>query len=437
MVLILFTFLLFHQADKMVISPLVTPIMEEFQINEAQMGAISSLALVVAAFLYPFWGYFYDRHARPKALALTSLIWGITTSLSAVAPNFRAFMITRASTGIDDSSHSGLYSLLSDYFGPKLRGRLYGFMHTAGPLGFMLGTILATTLGRRIGWRNVFLVTGGVGVVTAFLIFFIIRDPPRGSAEPELRDLKDFDEYRINWPAVRDLLKNRSLLLLTLQGFFGVIPWNVLTFWFFRYLETERGYTSGQSMLAMLVVITSISLGFLFGGNLGDRLFERFKLGRVAVAGAGIVAGAVLFYLTLTLPIHRSQLFLVLIGLTGFSMSVPSPNVTAILHDITLPEVRSMAGSLRKLFEDGGTAVAPFLAGVIATKYSLGSALLVMCTAAWLIGLGLFWPMLRILPQDIDNLRETMRERAVQETMEPNGAADLDLHISPQKYGKM
>jgi len=176
--LILFIFMLFHQADKMVISPLVTPIMEEFQINEAQMGAISSLALVVASLLYPFWGYFYDRYARPKAIALTSLIWGITTSLSALAPNFRIFMITRASTGIDDSSHPGIYSLLSDYFGPQLRGKIYGLMHIAGPMGFMLGTILATTLGKIIGWRNIFVITGSIGVLISILIFFGIHETP-------------------------------------------------------------------------------------------------------------------------------------------------------------------------------------------------------------------------------------------------------------------
>ncbi len=414
--LILFTFLLFHQADKMVISPLVTPIMEEFQINEAQMGAISSLALVVAAVLYPFWGYFYDCYARPKALALTSLIWGITTSLGAFSPNFRTFMLARASTGIDDSSHPGIYSLLSDYFEPKLRGKIYGLMHTAGPMGFMLGTILATTLGQKIGWRNIFIVTGGVGIVIAFLIFFGIRETPRGGSEPELRDFQEISEYRIDWQAVRNLFKNKSLFLITLQGFFGIFPWNILTFWFFRYLETERGYTSQQSMMTMLIAIAALSVGFLVGGNLGDVFFKRFPLGRVFVAGVGMVAGAVFLYLTFLIPVERTDLFFVLMGFTGFSMAIPSPNVTAILHDIIPPEARSTAGSIRKLFEDGGSAVAPFLAGVIATKFSLHQAILVISIAAWAMCLALFAPLAYLVPRDIEALRETMRERAAQET---------------------
>lgn len=55
-VAVMFTFVLLHQADKLLIGPLTTPIMAEFKINEAQMGAVSSLAVLVAAVLYPLWG---------------------------------------------------------------------------------------------------------------------------------------------------------------------------------------------------------------------------------------------------------------------------------------------------------------------------------------------------------------------------------------------
>jgi len=412
---ILFVFLLFHQDDKMVISPLVSPIMEEFQVNEAQIGAISSLAIVVASLLYPLWGYFSDRYARPVLLALASLIWGGTTTLSAVAPNFRTFMVARASTGIDDSSYPGLYSLLSDYIGPEIRGKVYGFMQMSGPLGFMLGTILATSLGTIWGWRKVFIITGVIGVVVAALIFFVVKDRPRGKSEPELRNLEDIKPYRIDWGVVRGLFKNRSMILLMAQGFFGVFPWNVLTFWFFRYLETERGYTSQQAMLTMLVAIAALSGGYFLGGNVGDVIFRRYPRGRVATAGIGVLAGMLFLSATLLLPVERYGLFLGLMALTGLTMSIAPPNVMATVHDITLPEVRSTAQSVRKLFEDGGAAVAPFLAGVIAMSYSLHTAILAICVGAWLIS-ALFFVILAVfVPEDISALRIMMRDRAERE----------------------
>ena len=74
--------MLFQQAERLVIGPLTTPIMDEFKINEAEMGLVFSGALIVGAILYPVWGYLYDRFARTKLLALAALIWGATTWLS-------------------------------------------------------------------------------------------------------------------------------------------------------------------------------------------------------------------------------------------------------------------------------------------------------------------------------------------------------------------
>lgn len=117
--------------------------MKEFGITKTQMGAVSTVALVVAAALYPVWGYLYDRYARARLLALASFLWGGTTWLNALAPNYSTFLVTRASTGIDDSSYPGMYSLLSDYFGPRVRGKIFGIIQLAQPLGFLVGTVLA------------------------------------------------------------------------------------------------------------------------------------------------------------------------------------------------------------------------------------------------------------------------------------------------------
>ena len=179
-VVVFFAFMLLHQADKLLIGPLTTPIMEAFGINEAQMGAVVTGALIVDALLYPVWGYLYDRFARNKLLALASLIWGSTTWLSAIAPTYGTFLVTRATTGIDDSSYPGLYSLISDYFGPEMRGRIYGLLQLAQPVGYMLGMLLGLLLSGALGWRGIYYLTGSIGVVLAAVIFFGIRDVPRG-----------------------------------------------------------------------------------------------------------------------------------------------------------------------------------------------------------------------------------------------------------------
>jgi MFS family permease len=261
-VVVFFIFMLLHQSDKLLIGPLTTPIMETFGIDEVQMGAVFTGALLVGAFLYPLWGYLYDRYTRSKLLALASFIWGSTTWLSAIAPTFPTFVVTRATTGIDDSSYPGMYSLISDYFGPGMRGKVYGILQLAQPLGYMIGLLAATLLSGVLGWRGVFYITGSLGLVLAVVIFFGVKEAPRGGAEPEMAGLDQVGVYKFDRKIAAGLFRKRSLLLLFAQGFVGVFPWQVITYWFFRYLETERFYDAQQVPSATGSLSTPRAAGF-------------------------------------------------------------------------------------------------------------------------------------------------------------------------------
>jgi len=115
---------------------------------------------------------------------------------------------TRASTGIDDSSYPGLYSLIADYFGPKVRGKIYGILQLTQPIGYLIGMVMALILGGLIGWRSVFYITGSLGILLAVVIFFGVKEVPRGKGEPELEGLGEvIGLYPFDWKIARDLFK--------------------------------------------------------------------------------------------------------------------------------------------------------------------------------------------------------------------------------------
>jgi len=414
--LVFFAFMLLHQADKLLIGPLTTPIMETFGIDEAAMGAVFSGAIVVSVILYPLWGYLYDRYARNKLLALAAFIWGSTTWLSALVPAnmFPLFVATRASTGIDDSSYPGLYSLISDYFGPHLRGKVYGLLQLTAPIGYILGMVLAMVLVDALGldWRLVFIITGSVGLLVAVVIFFGVREAPRGQAEPEMAGLEEVGVYKFNMRLALGLFRKRSMLLLFAQGFFGVFPWNVITYWFFRYLETERGFDPGQVLLTMVIAVLVLAAGYPVGGALGDWAFKRTPRGRAIVATIGVLSGAVLLFITMSIPAANVPLFIVSLAVTALFMPFAAPNVISTVYDVTEPEVRSTALAIENFVENFGAASAPALAGLIAVSSSLYTAILVICISTWLICAVLLAATAYLLPTDVRNLRQVMQKRA-------------------------
>jgi len=414
-VAIFFTFMLLHQCDRLLIGPLTTQIMNTFNINEAQMGAVVTGALIVAAVLYPVWGYLYDRYARSKLVAAASFIWGSTTWLSAIAPTYGAFLATRATTGIDDSCYPGVYSLVADYFGPQVRGKVYGLLQLSGPLGYMMGMVLGLLLSGAVGWRGIYYITGSLGVVLSVLIFFGVREVPRGKSEPELADLEQLTIYRFDWKTALGLFKKRSLILLFVQGFFGVFPWNVITYWFFRYLETERGYSSGAVFTTMSAAVLVLTFGYFVGGAAGDFFFRRTPRGRALVAMTAVLTGAILLVITLSVPAENQVLFMVLLCITALFIPIAAPNVVSTVYDVTLPEVRSTALAVQYFIESAGAALAPLMAGLIAVRSSLHNAILLICVSTWVLCSMFFAVVAYLVPHDIETLRGQLRERAERE----------------------
>jgi len=417
-------FMLLHQTDKLLIGSLQIPVSETFQLNDFQWGLINSGALIVGTILYPIWGYLYDRYSRPKLLALASFIWGATTWMSSIVKTYAGFLTTRASTGIDDSSYPGLYSLVCDYFAPKVRGKVYGVLQLTQPLGYLLGMVLALMVAPLLGgvipgmegWRTIFIMTGALGILMSLLIFFGIREIPRGKSEPEFQNMEEMGQIKFSWPSLKNALKKKTMWFVFLQGFAGVFPWNVITYFFFGYLMTERGYDNDAVLMTMAPIVLILAAGYYVGGALGDWMFKRTLKGRIIVSSAGVILGAFFLFLALRTPIEARTTFFIFMSLTALFMPFSSPNVISTVFDISLPEVRSSAQAVEYFVENSGAALAPTIAGAIAlSSGSKEYAIMVVCITAWVLCFLLYFGALFTVDKDIHSLHAQLAERAEKE----------------------
>jgi sugar phosphate permease len=124
------------------------------------------------------------------------------------------------------------------------------------------------------------------------------------------------------------------------------------------------------------------------------------------------MTGAVMLIITMNVPLENQGLFTAMLMLTALFIPFASPNVISTVYDITLPEVRSTALAVQYFIENGGAALAPLLAGVIAVNYSLHTAILVICVTTWIMGAILLGATAYLVPHDIKTLRNQMAERA-------------------------
>ncbi len=411
-VIIFFLFMLLHQTDRLLIGPLTSDIMADFQLSESEMGSIFTFSLILGSVFYPIWGYLFDRFARPKILAAASFIWGMTTWLSAAAPTAGLFTLSRASTGIDDSSYPGIASLISDYFPPDRRSGIFGFLQITIPLGYLTGLYLAMTMRITVGWRLLYVLTGLIGIVMAVLIRVGVREVPRGSSEPELKGVEIPSTKIPGWNQFISLLRIPTLRTLFLQGAIGVFPWQVITFWSFRYLEIDRGLSSDTITSVMTPAVLMIALGYFVGGVLGDAAYRKDPRGRLFIALLGVIFGAGLLSVTLNISLENPLLFQVFLSMTCFFIPLASPNIATAVYDVVLPEIRSSATSIQYFLGNLGSAFAPLIAGIIAEKSSLQTAILTISLASWGLSALILAYGIKHLPSDMANLRSILSKRA-------------------------
>ena len=244
------------------------------------------------------------------------------------------------------------------------------------------------------------------------VIFFGVKDVPRGQSEPELAQMEISGSYHFDWKIARDLFKKPSLRLLFIQGFFGVFPWNAITIWFFYYLGSERGFSPDTQLIVMVIAVLILAAGYPIGGALGDYFFKRDRRGRLIVSMIGVLLGAIFLYFTLNIPIENVALFTILLGATAIFMPFASPNVVSTVYDITLPEVRSTAVSIQYFIESLGAATAPAIVGYIADQTTLKNAFLLICISTWILCAIFFFFTSKYIKHDVDILRNEMSLRA-------------------------
>jgi MFS family permease len=342
------------------------------------------------------------------------LIWGATTWLNAIVRTYTGFLITRASTGIDDSSYPGIFTLIADYFGPTQRGKVYGILQLTQPLGFLAGLILGQLVAPMIGgWRSVFYITGGLGLFVALLIYFGVKEMPRGKAEPEFENMTEMQSFKFSWAEAREIFKKKTMWFIFLQGFAGMFPWNVITFFFFGYLETERGYDPGAIVGTMAPVVLILAAGHFIGGSLGDALFKRTKRGRIIISSIGVLLGAIFLYIAMTTPLDQPNQFFIFMCLTALFMPLSSANVIATVYDVTVPEVRSSAQAIEYFVENFGAAAAPAFTGwLILTTNDKTFSIMAICIVAWLLCFVFYLGALFTIENDTQHLRTQMADRA-------------------------
>jgi len=189
----------FNFIDRQILTILAEDLKADLNISDSDIGFLYGTAFAVFYSVVGIpMGKLADTWNRKNLISLGLAFWSLMTFLSGTAKSFLSLSIYRFGVGIGESSASpASYSLLSDYFSPKVRATVLSIyasgLYIGSGIGIFIGGLIVDNWNEAFpiiseapfglkGWQVAFMAVGLPGILLA-LITWQIKEPPRGLSE--------------------------------------------------------------------------------------------------------------------------------------------------------------------------------------------------------------------------------------------------------------
>jgi len=359
------------------------PVMGQyFSMTAVQLSWVAmSFLLSSAVFLVPL-GRLADLVGRVKIFVYGTLIVSVSSFLCAWSVTTELLIASRVLQSIGSAMMFGTnMAIITSVFPPNQRGKAIGINVTAVYLGLSLAPLLGGFLTQSLGWKSIFWISGGLGLLVGLtaLMLLRIRTAERGPEPFDMRGallyvvamslfmfglsrLPDFSAIILTliggilllafgWIELRTaspvfnmhlLLKNRVFGLSNLAALINYATTFAVTFILSLYLQYIIGLSPRDAGMLLVVQPGLMAIVASFSGKLSDRI----QPGRIASAGMVVItAGLVLL---LFLKEDTSTVYLItslfLMG-TGFGL-FSSPNTNAIMSSVDKPQLGTASATV-------------------------------------------------------------------------------------------
>src|SRR5690606_7243906 len=182
---VLFLVYLVNFVDRQILSILANDIKADLALDDAQLGFLygTAFAIFYALFGIPL-GRLADSWSRTRLLAVGLTLWSGMTVLSGFAKNLGTLTFARIGVGVGEASAAPCsYSLISDWFPPRMRGTALGIysagLFTGSGLSLLIGGLIVENWNAAwpaggplglVGWQAAFVAVGLPGLLLALWV---------------------------------------------------------------------------------------------------------------------------------------------------------------------------------------------------------------------------------------------------------------------------
>ena len=379
MVSLLFLAVLINYIDRGNLSVTAVPLMKEFSIGPAGMGALLGAFFWTYSLMQIPAGWLVDRFGIRWTYAAGFLLWSLVSAGVGWAHSFTAIFALRLLLGVGEAiSAPSTMAYIRRNFSDDQQG-LPTAVYLAGMMiGPAFGAFFGGAIITQVGWRLLFIVTG-LGALVWLIPWFLCIPPGKG---PKAAAPLQAQAMRFPW---RRLLASKIFWGLTVGSFFYSYFWYFCVTWVPSYLVMAHGFSFLKMGAYTAVPLLGMAAVSATCGRLADRIIARTGrplLVRKVFVCTGFILGSSILLLLVTKS-SAAVLATLLFSLMG--IGVASANFWALTQTASPPGIIGRVIGYQNMIANFAGVAAPMLTGfLVGESKNFHLAIMVAGGALWI-----------------------------------------------------
>lgn len=379
-----------NYVDRFLPGVLAEPIKNDLALSDTAIGVINGFGfLIVYAVVGIVIARFADRGMFGAVIAGCLTLWGSMTMLGGAVQSGLQLALTRVGVAVGEAgSTPAAHAYVARNFIPEKRSAPLAVITMSIPVASAASLLGGGLLAQSMGWRVAFVVMGGISVLLAPLVLWVV------GIRQKLPAVTPRDQAATpNW---WDLLRKPSFLAMVGGTALVSAAGYSLTTFAPAFLMRTRGMSIGEVGVEYGLATGLLGvLGLIVVGRIADRLANRdprWLLWIVVILIATLLPASVLAFVVA----DRTACVWLLALAYVIGTAYLAPSIAAIQR-LVLPEQRATASAIFLFFNATLGAVGPFLTGVISDALTadlgpqaLGRALLILVPSMQLVAVGCY-----------------------------------------------
>ena len=264
--------------DRQTLPVAVSAIARDIPLSNQRFSALQSAFLLSYALMYIGGGKLVDTLGTRIGFAVIMTFWSLANASHALATSFAMLMVSRFLLGMGEGGgFPAATRAVAEWFPAKERATAMGIINAGTAVGAVIAPPLIALVLNYSGWRWIFVVTGGLGLLWTWW-WISSYFSPANHPEPMVREqFASASEAQDSEPRPRwfDLLRVRESWGLVSAKFLSDAAWYFYLFWLPKYLYDARGFDVRAVGTFAWIPYAAAGVGCLLGGWFSSYLVKR------------------------------------------------------------------------------------------------------------------------------------------------------------------